>query len=49
MQLPIHEDNPLSPGYSEPLCVSFTFQSEIHDVAHNSVAPWLEIRARIVY
>lgn len=22
MQLPIHEDNPLSPGYSEPLCYS---------------------------
>lgn len=22
LQLPAHEDNPLSPGYTEPLCVS---------------------------
>ncbi|XP_040913357.1 probable pleckstrin homology domain-containing family N member 1 isoform X1 [Toxotes jaculatrix] len=29
LQLPIHEDNPLSPGYSEPLCYSSSRPSSI--------------------
>jgi len=29
LQLPIHEDNPLSPGYTEPLCVSHLYILEL--------------------
>ncbi len=42
LQLPIHEDNPLSPGYSEPLCVSqlcvaSSVPKQIHQHKHTKI------------